>query len=970
MLQPVMLFRISIIILLLWASAPSFAEAAHLTFGAAPGATRALDSENQARRLASDLAEALDDDVSVRLFDDQVQLGQWLNQFAMIDLGVMDAAFLAAHPGEYLVLGSADQEGQLFFVARQGATGDLPRRVAASLHRRGGTRTPSPVTPSVATITPSVAAERPPVSGKAESATPLILGLVAGRERVIGTSSQAEQLAAHLGKWLAVPVRARLFDSEQALADWFCRFRVIDLAIIDEPGRRDPLVGDYSPLQRLTAAGGAKGLLVARRDLPERRLEVIAQALAAFGQDPTLDEILASPVAEPLVVAAAPAPIMPALPQPPAWPETPVVAPMPAPPAPAVPPLPVLPPELPASPAVAEPAVAEPAVAATPVAPPVAESEKTFSPPGISLPLSPIESFRMPTSIGPLGTVAEEPEKLPASTALPASGVLPESAPPVETVSPPAVVVVPPVAAIAQVPVPEAPAVPAPVETVVAETAPTAKPELPLTSAPPQAVEEVPPPAPVRLIAETALDTAVVVKEPSAEAVAETPVPGETVAGMPLVLGLVVDREGVLNTPGQAEQLATHLDKFGIAVRIRPFDDEQELTNWFCQIRMIDLAVIDEPDRRDPLRGDACPQQRLAVTARGEILLAARQYLSEAQLKAVVQALDTFGSGLPLGETPVSPVAEPSAVSPPPAPLASGGLPEPAPPVETVPLATLAVDAPVAAIAEAPVPEAPAVPAPTPAETVVAEAVPETIPELPFTPVPPRLVEAVPPPTPSQEPAAAEASSPALVGMDAVAEVIAQPDLPQELRPPGVPLPRPGRLPKARPPADEPLLLAKLEEPLGRTPKPAPLLPAADPEPGVVYVAPFITLMVPTEVRERVFDQFIDALNQRGAERKLKFVILKQGLDKVDHSWLGARKHALGEIYGYVEDSGCCSTDLRTRVRLTYYRANQPEPALKFEYPVRVFFDHDRSTLAVERQKLADQIAAALVDELLKALQP
>ena len=150
-----------------------------------------------------------------------------------------------------------------------------------------------------------------------------------------------------------------------------------------------------------------------------------------------------------------------------------------------------------------------------------------------------------------------------------------------------------------------------------------------------------------------------------------------------------------------------------------------------------------------------------------------------------------------------------------------------------------------------------------------------------------------------------------LAGGDAVPDVIAQPDLPQELRPPGVPLPRPGRVSGGACGRAAPA--GQVAGAYGQTPKPAPLLPQPDAEPGVVYVAPFITLMVPAEVRERIFDQFVDTLNQRGAERKLKFVILKQGLDKVDRSWLGARKYVLGEVYGYVEDSGCCSTDLRTR---------------------------------------------------------
>jgi hypothetical protein len=185
-----------------------------------------------------------------------------------------------------------------------------------------------------------------------------------------------------------------------------------------------------------------------------------------------------------------------------------------------------------------------------------------------------------------------------------------------------------------------------------------------------------------------------------------------------------------------------------------------------------------------------------------------------------------------------------------------------------------------------------------------------------------------------------------------------------------VPLPRPGRSSKVPPSSEEPLRLAKLQDKLDRTPKPPPLLPEPDPEPGVVYVLPFISLMVPPEVQERVFDQFVDTLNQRGVAQKLKFVILKQGLDKTQRAWLEARKYTLGEIFAYVEESGCCSTDLRTRVRLTYYRAHQADPVVNFEYPARVFFDHDRSTLAIERQKLADQIAGVLVEELFKALQP
>lgn len=781
MLQPAMLSRVFAIILLLWASVPSVAEAARLTFGAAPGVTRGLDSESQARRLAADLAKTLGDEVEVRLFADQQQLGQWLNQFAMIDLGLMDSAFLAEHPGEFLVLGPSDRDGRLFVVARQGATGDLPQKIVTALRRGGNAPLPTPL-PQVEA---SMSTATPPAPGIDFPAAPLVLGVVAGRDELIRNPAQADQFAAVLGKRLGVPILLRLFDNEQLLADWFIRFRMIDLAVIREPDRRDPLTGNYRPLQRLTAKAGMSGLLVVRQDLSDARLEGIEQALAAYGRDLNLDDTLAAPKAEPPTVAATPAPIMPAPPQPPTWPEVPVIPPAPekpevAPVAPSVPPIPDFPAAPPLPLAIAEPqpspepvldnadtaplalltaeeveAVSvsevptEPAQTVLPIVAPPVEPEGTPSPAVLLSPPSQVESFRLPKSIGPMGTAAERQEALPVPADAPASFLLPESAAPVESILSPIVASQPLSAVVAEAPAPEAPVlpIPPPVETVVVETVPDTLPELPFTPVPPRVIEEVPPIPAIPEVAVTVPEVAsVVAAEVVSAAVAESPPPAA----------------------GQAA----------------------------------------------------------------------------------------------------------------------------------------------------------------------------TVEDFMFS------------------------------GANQVPSVISQPDLPQELRPPGIPLPRPGRLPKAPLSAAEPLLLTKLQEPLPRTPKAPPLLPELDPEPGVVYIAPFITLMVPPEVQERVFDQFVDTLNQRGAARQLKFVILKQGLDKIDRTWLGARKYALGEIYGYVEDSGCCSTDLRTRVRLTYYRPRETSPSLKFEYPVRVFFDHDHSTLAVERQKLADQIAAALVDELFKALQP
>ncbi|TLM64973.1 MAG: hypothetical protein FDZ69_11275 [Deltaproteobacteria bacterium] len=630
--------RIFVIILLFFGVLPATAGAARLTLGVVAGAGRDPAVESQARNLATELTAALGDDVTVRPFDDVQTLQQWLGPFAMIDLGLVDAAFLAANPGKFLVLGA---DGTLSVVARQGAVGDFPQRVTAALSRRGAVPvvatarpaaapSPAPAAVAPAPAPPVVAKPGPPPA--AASPPPLVLGLTVTPDGLVRSPEQARQFAAQLGRWLGAPVRVRLLESEQALADWFSRFRMIDLAIIDEPSRRDPLTGNYRPLQRLTGPDGGSGLLVAQRDLPEARLEGALQALAAYGRDPQLGEIApppASPAAPPPAVAAAPAP---------------------------APPMPVV-----------------------PVPEPVAETSPSIAKP-----------------------VPSPPPVWPAAPKLPA---------------------------VAASPMPSIPSAPgkaqAPVE-------------------PPVTVTVVAPPAPVAA-------------EPT-----PAPVPAPAVAA----------------------------------------------------------------------------------------------------------------------------------------------------PVSSAPPATVAPENGKPAIV------------PAPAAPAVAE----------------------------------------------VPAVIAQPDLPQELRPPGVPLPRPGKLPTALPPAEESSLLGKIQDLFGRTPTPPPLLPPPDPEPGVVYVVPFITLMVPADVRERIFDQFVDSLNQRGGERKLKFIILKQPFNKIDRAWLDQRKYVLGEIYGYVEDSGCCSTDLRARARLTFYRANLPDPALRYEYPVRMFFDHDQSTLGIERQKLSDRIANVLVEELLKVL--
>ena len=210
----------------------------------------------------------------------------------------------------------------------------------------------------------------------------------------------------------------------------------------------------------------------------------------------------------------------------------------------------------------------------------------------------------------------------------------------------------------------------------------------------------------------------------------------------------------------------------------------------------------------------------------------------------------------------------------------------------------------------------------------------------------------------------------AFLGEDTVASMISQPDIPQSLRPPGIPAVRPSPASTPPEPTDE-LLVTSIPEPTRRTfPASLPqLLPDLVPEPGVIYVIPFAAVMVPNDFNAMFFDQFVDLLNQGGEDLGLQFVILKEDLQRVDPEWLAVRQYVTGEIYGYVEDSGCCSTDLRTKARLSYHRPKQELPAFRYEYPARLFFEHDRSTIDVERAKVAEEIAANLSSELLTVLR-
>jgi hypothetical protein len=139
---------------------------------------------------------------------------------------------------------------------------------------------------------------------------------------------------------------------------------------------------------------------------------------------------------------------------------------------------------------------------------------------------------------------------------------------------------------------------------------------------------------------------------------------------------------------------------------------------------------------------------------------------------------------------------------------------------------------------------------------------------------------------------------------------------------------------------------------------------------AMVPVQPFNAILVPVSFTETVFDDFVDTLNDNRAQSGFAlFGIIKENLSEVETILTPAHVYLSGEIWSYLEDSGCCATELKVKSRLRIQRVRSREILWEKELPLESFFEHDASTLAVEREKLARRLARELAAEALKALK-
>ena len=137
------------------------------------------------------------------------------------------------------------------------------------------------------------------------------------------------------------------------------------------------------------------------------------------------------------------------------------------------------------------------------------------------------------------------------------------------------------------------------------------------------------------------------------------------------------------------------------------------------------------------------------------------------------------------------------------------------------------------------------------------------------------------------------------------------------------------------------------------------------------YVVPFAGALVPEEFSATVFNDFVDQLNGRRRETGVRsFAILKDEMKDVDAGWLARQHYISGDIWSYVEDSGCCSTNIRVKARVYVHEPGKSIPSVEIFIPMESFFDHDRSTIARERDRLARDLARDLSRKVLEAMAP
>jgi len=138
----------------------------------------------------------------------------------------------------------------------------------------------------------------------------------------------------------------------------------------------------------------------------------------------------------------------------------------------------------------------------------------------------------------------------------------------------------------------------------------------------------------------------------------------------------------------------------------------------------------------------------------------------------------------------------------------------------------------------------------------------------------------------------------------------------------------------------------------------------------MVPIVPFSNTLVPAQFSEAVFNDFVDGMNDNQQLAGFSwFGIVKDDLDELEKVLRPTHIYINGEIWSYIENSGCCSTEIRVKSRLRIYRVKSKELLWEAEIPIDSFFEHDTSTFPLEREKIGKRLSDSMIQETLKALQ-
>lgn len=137
----------------------------------------------------------------------------------------------------------------------------------------------------------------------------------------------------------------------------------------------------------------------------------------------------------------------------------------------------------------------------------------------------------------------------------------------------------------------------------------------------------------------------------------------------------------------------------------------------------------------------------------------------------------------------------------------------------------------------------------------------------------------------------------------------------------------------------------------------------------VAYIIPFTTTLVPDTFSDSVFSAFVDELNDQASRTGIRsFLIIKEDPATLDRAWLTRQVYFNGDIWSYIEKSGCCSTEMRVSAKVSLYQPGLPAPTLEIFAPIDSFFDHDGSTLPVERNRLAMRLAREMAARVIQSI--